>query len=131
MLTKAEVRNVLPFGEGDKLTDEQLEAVMMDLETLATALTVARVELSFVCCTANGLFQVYVGIQESQQADRLYLVAPSATIQLSTIVVENFNEFLDRMAASVLRGSKLCHALSCGHCAVRKCESRRQNSHFR
>lgn len=96
------VRALLPFTEGDdfpvRLSREAVQA------ELADALDVARVELNAICCTTEGLFQFYVGVEETPASRREYRETPTGTVRLPDEVMQSFETFLERSMESVLSG---------------------------
>jgi hypothetical protein len=102
-VTEAQVRSVLPLQEGFDFTTELPEPDIVG-RRMADALGVDRVELTLVCCTKSGLSQLYVGIQSDAHAGVPYFVAPTDEVSLPADIVANFEQFLDRMMASVLSG---------------------------
>ena len=102
-ISESEVRGILPIGEGHDFAADLPDPAVIGND-MTKALGVARVELNLVCCTEAGLSQLYVGVQEGEQARSLYFPAPIGDVELPRSIVENFEVFLDRMMESVLSG---------------------------
>jgi len=60
-VTEAQIRQYLPFKEGDALMDK---AQRPDGAAIARAVGVAQVTLAYVCCTQDQKVLVYVGVAE-------------------------------------------------------------------
>jgi len=60
-VTEAQIRQHLPFKEGDALMDK---AQRPDGAAIARAVGVAQVTLAYICCTQDQKVLVYVGVAE-------------------------------------------------------------------
>lgn len=100
-ISSDEVAPLLPFAVGDTLSELTEPA---QPEAIARALGVERVELSYVCCTDDGLFQIYVGVQERPGQTVDYLAPPTGDARLPDEMVADFDAFLDALVEAVLSG---------------------------
>jgi hypothetical protein len=97
-IAPAEVEALLPFAVGDEMTEPARPG------PTAEALGVARVEFSYVCCTDDGLFQIYVGIQDNPAGTRGYRDAPDGDARLPGAMIADFDELENRLLEAVLAG---------------------------
>ena len=82
------VRAQLPFNEGTVLTPETGFDEAGKEREMATALGVARVELTPVCCPTPGTLVIYVGLQELADQSLTFRAAPDGIIDLPPSLLE-------------------------------------------
>jgi hypothetical protein len=100
-ISEAEVRELLPFKEGDALPMPPPDSLDTDV---ASTLGVARVAFELVCCNESGLSQVYVGIEETIGNRTPYLDTPTGEDRLPQEIVATYQELMDRWMEAVLSG---------------------------
>jgi hypothetical protein len=83
-----DVRKVLPFKEGDRVA---LKPGYDDGSAIARALNVAQANLSFVCCTPEEQFMVFVGIAEA--APPSWPAPPGGAARLPMSIIQADEEF--------------------------------------
>lgn len=108
--TEAEVRKLLPFEEGDAIPSEPPDALG---SSIAGALDVARVELSFVCCTPELKTIVFVGVAET--APRSRLAPPTGSARLPDEMIRAYQQFMSIVIELVKSGRKAASDHSQGH----------------
>ena len=86
--TEDEVRKVLPFKEGDRV---KLKPGYDDGSAIARALNVAQANLSFVCCTPEKQYMVFVGIAET--APPAWPAPPRGAARLPMLIIQADGEF--------------------------------------
>ena len=110
-ISESEVRNVLPFKEGDTLFPDS--SAISSLEAgLAAKLKVDRVELGLVCCDDSSKAIVYIGIEETSATRLEFHPPPTGNVILPPEVFETYNDFGRALHEAVLSGDTTDDLLS-------------------
>jgi hypothetical protein len=97
-LSESEVRQHLPFKEGDVLSDNPSPVAT------TAALGVAKVVFAVVCCTTEGRTLIYVGVQERGAPEVRYRASPTGEIGLPAEILAANDLFLTAFWEAVRTG---------------------------
>ena len=93
-----ELRDLLPFREGDTLTQELAEWPTSDI---AESLGVARITFMIVCCNESGLSMSYVGGEETPSTHVIYRKEPTGDQMLASEIVADYRDAMDLLLEAV------------------------------
>ena len=106
-LLQSELRNALPFHEGQSLSADVVER-RRQLSEAVTALrklsNVADAQVKAICCDQNKII-IYVGIQERGASAMKFAVAPVGTSRLPQVVTETAKQLDDALMLAVRSGN--------------------------
>ena len=103
----AEVRELLPFNEGDARVPDS-GFLSEDLKVrVAEALDVSRVAMSVVCCLQDGKAIIFVGVEETPAPSVAYFAPPSSEIELPDEVLWSAAAADDAYVTAVRNGDYL------------------------
>lgn len=107
--TESEVRELLPFKEGDSFPPfppPNIEAEVAALEAeMATALGVSRVEIGASCCVESGVVTVTVGVEVAPRPGLAYRALPTGDAALPLEILNAYEEFETAWLAAVSSGN--------------------------
>jgi len=99
-LSESEVRQHLPFKEGDALP----ELSPTSHDQVARAVGAAQVEFAIVCCTDDGRTLIYVGVQEHEAPGIRYNASPTGEVRLPADILAANDRFLNAHWKAVRTG---------------------------
>lgn len=115
-ISAAEVRELLPFREGDERSPGFLSD---DLKVeLTEALQVSRVAMNGVCCMDDGRAIIFIGIEETASAPVAYHSAPTGDIELPDEILQTATEY-DEASWEAVRNGDAAEDISEGHSVAR------------
>ena len=97
-ISEDELRDLLPFSEGDTLTQEIAEWPTSDI---AESLGAARITFMFVCCNESGLSMSYIGVEETVSTQFTYRKTPGGDYLLPSEIVADYRDAMDLLFEAV------------------------------
>lgn len=125
-LSETEVREALGFSEGD---DELPQLDMTLGPQLARKMGVARVQLDGTCCDEDGNVLVFVGIDETGDANLTFRPAPRGDVRLPDDIYQTFLAF-NAAVRSASMSSFPTEDLSEGHSLISDPTARKEQEKF-
>jgi len=111
-ISAAEVRELLPFSEGDERSPGFLSD---DLKLEVTeALNVSRVEMTGVCCMDDASAIFFIGIDETASAPVAFHSAPTGDIELPDEILQTARDY-DEASWVAIRNGDAVEEVSEGH----------------
>jgi hypothetical protein len=103
----------IPFKKGERITMSQEE---MNAAT-AKALGVAQVRVARVCCSQDGLTEIFVGVQEGAAGKTPYYAEPTGKVRLPADIVAAYEKSMSLLRETIQSGKGIedysqGHALS-------------------
>lgn len=105
-VSASQIRQALPFHEGDAVTLTKFYQQQHDVEQNLTSIPgIQRAFLMLVCCTDEQKSMIYVGVEESASPCLRFNPAPTGSVRLTEDVLQAGKQFMDASQRAMEKGN--------------------------